>query len=72
MMPDIEKAFNLMGDDIIKLHTKNENLMNKIESYDEKWPEESKTSLLQQIDNEKRANLIMSMLKKQMEKQQIK
>ena len=31
--------------------------------------EESKTKLLQQIDDEKRANLIMPRMKKQMKKQ---
>ena len=53
MMPAIKKAFNLMGDDIVELHTENETLKNKIGSYDEKWPEESKTKLLQQIDDKK-------------------
>ena len=58
-----------MGDDIIDLHTENEGLKNKIGSYDDKWLEESKTELLHQIDDEKRANLIMSrMKKKQMNK----
>ena len=69
MKPAIKKAFNQMGDDIIELHGKNESVKNKIRSYDEKWLEESKTSLLQQIDDEKRANLSMSMMKKQTEKQ---
>ena len=60
MMPAIKKAFNLMGDDIVELHAENEALKNNIGSYDEKWPEESKAKLLKQIDDEKRANLIMS------------
>ena len=30
MMPAIKKAFNLMGDDRVELHTENENLKNKI------------------------------------------
>ena len=30
MMPAIKKAFNLMGDDIVELHTENEALKNKI------------------------------------------
>ena len=68
MMTAIKKAFNLLGDDIVELHTKNESLQNKIGSYDEKWFEESKTRLLNQIDDEKRANLIISKLKKQMNK----
>ena len=53
MMPAIRKAFNKLGDDIIELHTKNDSLKNKIGSYDEKWLEESKAKLIQQIDDEK-------------------
>ena len=66
MMLAIKKAFNLMGGDLVELHTKNKSLRNKIGSYEEKWLEESKTRLLQQIDDEIRANLIMSRMKKQM------
>ena len=65
-MPAIKKAFNLMGDDIGELHTKNESLKNKIESYDKKWLKETKIRLLQQIDNGKRTSLIMSRMEKQM------
>ena len=68
MMPAIKKSFNLLCDDRVELHTENESFKNKYGSYDEKWLEESKTRLLQQIDNEKRANLIMSRMKKQMYK----
>ena len=68
MMPAIKKAFIVMGDDIVELYTENESLKNKIGSHDEKWLEESKTRLLQQIDDEKRANIIMSGMKKQMNK----
>ena len=68
MMPAIKKAFNLLGDDIVELSTENDVLKNKIGSYDEKWTEESKNKLLKQIDDEKRANLIMFRIKKQMEK----
>ena len=57
-----------MGDDIVELHTENESLRNKIGSYDKNWLEESKTRMLQHIDDEKRANLIMSRMKKQMNK----
>ena len=67
-MPDIKKAFNLLGDDIVELATENDALENKIDSYDEKCLEESKARLLQQIDDEKRAKLILSRMKKQMEK----
>ena len=64
MMPAIEKAFSLLGDDIIELYTKNDALKNKIVDFDEKWLQESKDRLLRQIDDEKRANLIMSRMKK--------
>ena len=69
MMPAIKKAFNLMGDDIIELSTENDALKNKIGSYDERWLEESKAKLLKEIDDEKRADIIMSRMKKQMNKQ---
>ena len=68
MMPAIKKAFNLLGDDIVDLSTENDALKNKIGDYDEKWLEESKAKLLKDIDDEKRANLIMSRMKKQMNK----
>ena len=66
MMPGIKKAFNLLGDDIVELSTENDALKNKIGSFDEKWLEESKAKLLKDIKDEKRANLIMSRMKKQM------
>ena len=69
MMPAIEESFNLLSDDIVELSTENDALKNKRGVYDEKWLEESKARLLQQIDEEKRANLIMSRMKRQMEKQ---
>ena len=69
MMPAIKKAFNLLGDDIVELSTENDALKNKIGSYDKKWLEESKTNMLKQIDDEKRAILIMFRMKKPMEKQ---
>ena len=68
MMPAIKKAFNLLGDDIVELSTEKDALKSKIGSYDEKWLEESKNKMLKQIDDEKRANLIMSTMKKLMEK----
>ena len=67
-MPAIKKTFNLLGDDIVELSTENDALKNKIRSYDEKWLEESKNKMLKQIDDEKRASLIMPRMKKQMEK----
>ena len=63
-MQVIKKAFNLLGDDRVELHTENENLKNKIGSYDEKWLEESKSKLLKQTDDDKRAKKIMSRMKK--------
>ena len=68
MMPAIKKAFNLLGDDIVDLSTENDALKNKIGDYDEKWLQESKAKLLKDIDDKKRADLIMSRMKKQMEK----
>ena len=68
MMPAIKKDFDLLGDDIVVLSTENDDLKNQIGEYDEKWLQESKLKSLKEIDNEKRANLIMSRMKKQMEK----
>ena len=68
MMPAIKEAFDLMGDDINELSTKNEYLKNKRGSYDEKRLEESKAELLKQIDDEKRANLILSRMQNQIKK----
>ena len=69
MMPAIKKAFNVLGDDIIELYTENHVLKNQIGEFNEKWLEESKAKLLKDINDEKRANLIMSRMKKQMDKQ---
>ena len=68
MMPAIKEAFTLMGNDIVELSTENDTLKNQIGNYDENWLEESKAKLLKEIDDEKRANLIMTRMKKQMEK----
>ena len=68
MMPAIKKAFNLLGDDIVDLSTENYALKNKIGDYDEKWLQKSKAKLLKDIDDKKRADLIKSRMKKQMEK----
>ena len=69
MMPATKKAFSLLRDDMVELSTKNDALKVKIGSHDEKWLEESKARLLQQIVDEKRTNLIMFRMKKQMNKQ---
>ena len=71
LMPAIKRALNLRGDDIVELSTENDALKNKIGSYDERWLEESKLKLLKEIDDEKSANIIMSRMKKQMNKQNI-
>ena len=68
-MPAIKKAFNLLGNDIVDLSTKNDALNNKIGEYDEKWLQESEAKILKQIDDDKKANLIESRMKKQMNKQ---
>ena len=68
MMPAIKKAFNLLGDDIIEFSVENDALKNQIGDYDQKWLEESKARLLKDIDDKKRADLIMSRMKKQMKK----
>ena len=68
MMPAIKKAFNLLGDDIIGLGVENDALKNQIGDYDQKWLEESKARLLKDIDDKKRADLIMSRMKRQMNK----
>ena len=68
-MPAIKKDFNVLGDDIVDLSTEKDALKSKIGSYDEKWLQESENKKLKQIDDEKRANLIMSRKKKQIEKQ---
>ena len=68
MMPAFKEAFTLMGNDIVDLSTENDASKEKIGDYDEKWLQESKEKLLEDIDDEKRANLIMSRMKKQMNK----
>ena len=68
MMPAIRTAFILLGDDIIELGLENDALKNQIGDYDQKRLEDSKTKLLKDINDEKRANLIMSRMKKQMNK----
>ena len=68
MMPAIKKAFKVLGDDIIELSTENDVLKNQIGEYDERWLQESKAKLLKDIDDKKRADLIMFRMKKQMNK----
>ena len=68
MMPAIKKAFNVLGDDIIEFSTENDVLKNQIGEYDDKWLQESKAKLLKDIDDKKRADLVMFRKKKQMNK----
>ena len=68
MMPAIKKAFHLLGDDIFELSVENDALKKQIGNYDQKWLEESKAKFLKDINDEKRANLIMPRMKKQMNK----
>ena len=68
MMPAIKNVFDLMGHDMVELSTENEPLKIQIISYDRKWLEESKAKLLKQLKDQKRANLIMSRMEKQMKK----
>ena len=68
MMPAIKKAFDLMSDDIVELSTKNETMKNESGSYNVKWLGASKAKLLKEINDEKRANLIVSRMEKQMKK----
>ena len=67
-MPAIKKAFNILDDDIIELSVENDASKNQIGEYDQKWLEDSKAKLLKDIDDKKRADLIMSRMKKQMDK----
>ena len=63
-MPAIKKAFDLMGDVLVDLSTKNDALKTERGDYYEKWLQESKHRLLKPIEDEKRAKLIMSRMKK--------
>ena len=71
MIPAIKKACNALGDDIIELKVENDALKNQLGDYDQKWFEESEAKLLKDINDEKRANLIMSRMKKRMNKKYI-
>ena len=59
MMPAVEKAFDLMGDDRLGLPTKKESLKTEKGSHDKKWLEESKAKLLKCIEEVKRAKYIV-------------
>ena len=63
MMPAIEKAFDLMCDDIVELSRGNDASKKKLGDCDEYWLKGSKANLLKQIDNGKKANLLKSRVK---------
>ena len=69
MMLAFKKDFDLLGDDTVDLSTKIERLKNNKGSYDEKRFEDSEAKLLKQIIDEKRANINMSKIERQMKKQ---
>ena len=58
-----------MGDDIVELSVENKFLKSQRGDCDKKWLQESKAKLLKEINDGKRANLTMSRMKKQMNKQ---
>ena len=68
MMPAIKKTFNLMADDIVEVSVENESLKTQIGELDEKWFQGSKAKVLNEFNDENRANLIMPRKKKQMNK----
>ena len=51
------------------MQNENDTLKNQIGDYNQKWLDESNAKLLKDINDEKRANIIMSRMKKQMNKQ---
>ena len=57
-----------MSDDIAELSTENASLKNTLVSYGRNLLVESKAKLLKQFDDEKRTNLTMSRMEKQMKK----
>ena len=69
LMPDIRKAFDFLGNDMVDLPTRNESLKNETASHDGKCSEESKAKLLKQFDDEKGAKWIVSRLEKQFKKE---
>ena len=68
MMPAFQKAFDLLGDDIVNISTENATLKNQIGNNDKKWIRELKAKQVKKIDDEKRLKLTMSRMKKQLNK----
>ena len=66
MMPAIEKALDIVGEDIVESSTDNESLKRRF--FGGKWLKESKTRPLRQLENSKTANFSMSRIQKQMKK----
>ena len=64
VMPAIEKTFDILGNDILEFFTGKKSLKNQIDSYNDKLLEESEAMLLEQFDDEKRANWVISTLEK--------
>ena len=58
-----------MGDDIVEISTENEPWKNKTGSYDEKRLKASKTKILKQFNDAKRAYLFKSRLEKHIKEQ---
>ena len=72
MVSATEKAFDIMGDDMVELFTESEALKIKMCPYDRKWLGKSKTRLLRQFDDKKRTNLIRSKMENEMKKQYLR
>ena len=68
MTPAIKKALNLLGDDVVEISDENESLKNQIGDHDKKWLLETKAKLLKVSEDDKTAKLILSRMKKQMNK----
>ena len=63
MMPSFKKTVHLKGDDIVELSTENKTLKIK-SSYDEKMHAKIKPNLVKNLNDEKRAAMIMSRKRK--------
>ena len=72
MTPAFKKYFELTADDIVELTTKNDALKIKIGAYNGKWLHDSKRKLLKEIDDEKRANLNITRMKKKTDEKTFK
>ena len=66
MMHANKNAFDLTGDDIVEVSRENDSLRKKIGFYDDKWLRESQLTLLKKLDDDKKANSIMSEMETQL------